>query len=95
MAAQSVEPRIPKSFVAGQPRGCVADALGRQHTAHDPALLLARDQAGLFKHPYVLHESDQRHAVRRRQVADTARAVDKRLEGAAARRVRERAENKV
>ena len=71
------------------------DALGRQYAAHDPAFLLARDQAGLFEHPNVLHESDQRHPVRRRQIADTARAVDERLEGAAARRVRERAEYEI
>ena len=95
MVAQSVEPRIPESFVAGQPRGCLADALGRQYAAHDPAFLLARDQAGLFEHPNVLHESDQRHPVRRRQIADTARAVDERLKGAAARRVRKRTKYKV
>ena len=95
MAAQRVEPRIPESFVSGQPGGCLVDALGRQYAAHDPAFLLARDQAGLFEHPNVLHESDQRHPVRRRQIADTARTVDERLEGAAARRVGERAKHKV
>ena len=79
MAAQSVEPRIPESFVAGQPSGYLTDALGRQHAAYDPAFLLARDQAGLFKHSYVLHESSQRHSVSRRQITDTARAVDERL----------------
>ena len=79
MAAQSVEPRIPESFVTGQPSRCLANAIGRQHAAHDPAFLLTRDQAGLFKHPYVLHESNQRHSVWRRQSADTARAVDERL----------------
>ena len=95
MAARSVEPRIPESFVPGQPRGCLANAIGRQHTAHDPAFFLARDQAGLSEHPDVLHEYDPRHAVRRRQFADTAPAVDERSYGAAARRVRERVEDKV
>ena len=95
MAAQSVEPRIPEFFVAGQPCGGLADALGRQHAAHDPAFLLAGDQAGLFEHPYVLHEADERHAVRRRQVADAARAACERLQRAAAGRVCQRAKDKV
>ena len=87
MAAQSVEPRIPESFVAGQPCGGVADALGRQHAAHDPAFLLAGDQAGLFENPHVLHEPDKRHAVRRRQIADAARPACERVKRDAAGRV--------
>ena len=79
MAAQSVEPRIPESFVAGQPCGGLADALGRQHAVHNPAFLLAGDQSCFFKHAHVLHEADERHAVRRRQIADAPRAVDERL----------------
>ena len=95
MAAQSVEPRIPESFVAGQPCGGLADALGRQHAAHDPALLLAGDQSGFFEHANVLHEPNERHAVRRRQIADAARSACERVKRAAAGRVRERAKHKV
>ena len=95
MAAQGVEPRIPESFVSRQPRGGNADALGRQHAAHNPAFLVAGDQAGLFEHAHVLHESDERHAVWCGELTDAAGAVDQRFKGAAARRVRERAEHKV
>ena len=95
MAAQSVEPRIPESFVPGQPRGGLADALGRQHAAHDPALLLAGDQAGLFEHANVLHEPGKRHAMRSRQITDAARPACERFQRAAAGRVRERAKHKV
>ena len=95
MAAQSVEPRIPESFVPGQPCGGLADALGCQHAAHDPALLLAGDQAGLFEHAHVLHEPDKRHTVRRGQIAHAARSTCKRIKRAAAGRVRERAKHKV
>ena len=95
MAAQSVEPRIPELFIAGQPCGGLTDALGRQHAAHRPALLLAGDQAGLFEHANVLHEPNERHAVRRRQIADAARPACERIKRAAAGRVRERAEHKI
>ena len=95
MAAQSVEPHIPELFVAGQPCGGLADALGRQHAAHDPALLLAGDQPGLFEHANVLHEPNERHAVRRRQFADATRPACERIKRAAAGRVGESAEHKV
>ena len=95
MAAQSVEPRIPESLVPGQPCGGLADALGRQHAAHDPALLLAGDQSCFFEHVHMLHEPRERHAVRRGQIADAARPACERLQRAAAGRVRERAKHKV
>ena len=95
MAAQSVEPRIPESFVPGQPCGGLADALGRQHAAHRPAFFFAGDQAGFFEHANVLHEPNERHAVRSRQIADAARPSCERIKRAAAGRVRKSAKHKV
>jgi len=72
---EAVETALPQALVEREPRHDVVQPLVAEPALPRPADVLGGDETGILQHLDVLLEPGERHAGRRRELADRGRAL--------------------
>jgi hypothetical protein len=75
IALERVESGFPESAVVIEPLGGLADRLWRELASNEATFLAPHDDAGVFEHREVFHETRERHAERLGELASRGAAV--------------------